>query len=135
MKNKMKRFIRICVIIWGVLVSLSIAMDVVKYISGGYVEVDATITYVHYFKDSGKYNSYYRANGDLIWEYEGDIFESEELIDLPADAEEGDTKTIWIDAETGEYANFQGVGYAIFCCVVNALFCAMILKFVKVKKE
>ena len=88
MKNKMKRFIRICVIIWGVLVSLSIAMDVVKYISGGYVEVDATITYVHYFKDSGKYNSYYRANGDLIWEYEGDIFESEELIDLPADAEE-----------------------------------------------
>lgn len=71
----------------------------------------------------------------MIWEYEGDIFESEELIDLPADAEEGDTKTIWIDAETGEYANFQGVGYAIFCCVVNALFCVMILKFVKVKKE
>lgn len=118
------------------MVFLSTFGDAIKYLSGGYIKVDAIVTYVNYFEGrSGNGSTYARANGDVIWEHNGVVYESEERVGLPADAVEGDTKAIWIDAKTGECANFQGLGYTLFCCVVNVLLCVIILKFVKIKKE
>ena len=136
MKNRVKRFIRICVMIWCFLLILATSVDAIKYLSGGYIKVDATITYVnHFLGRSGNGSTYERANGDITWEHDGVVFESEERVGLPTDAEEGDTKEIWIDAKTGEYASMQGLGYLLFCCVSNILLCVLILKFVKIKKE
>lgn len=72
MKNMLKRFVRICTIIWLVLVILTTISEIVKYTTGGYVKVDATVTYVNYFKDRSRHGgSYNRANGYLEWEYDG----------------------------------------------------------------
>lgn len=136
MKNKVKRIIRICAIIWGVLSILMTSVEVIKYISGGYVQVDATIIEVNYFEgQSLKNDSYDRANGYVIWEYDGDIFESEKRIDLPADAVEGDSIDIWIDAKTGEYTVWQGLFYVFVLCGINVLISVLILIFVKIKEE
>lgn len=136
MKNKVKRFVRICAYIWVVLIILTTFTDIIKYANGGYIKIDATITYVNYFKGrSFRSSSYNRANGYVTWEYNGVVFESDERLDFPADAVVGDSKSIWIDTETGEYAASQGIFHVIFMGVVSALIGALILKLVKVKKE
>ena len=136
MKNKAKRFIHICAIIWIILTIIVTFANVIKYISGGYRKVDATIIEVNYFAGYSKAGNYYdRANGYVEWEYDGEIFESEERIDFPADAQEGDNIEIWIDAKNGEYALWKGLLYAFFACGINVLICVIILKFVKIKEE
>ena len=135
MKNMLKRLVRICTILWLVLVILTTIGEIVKYTTGGYVQVDATVTYVNYFVNRSSHGgSYNRANGYLEWEYDGLTCVSIERVGLPADAKVGDTKTIWIDAKTGEYTILQGLFYALFGLGVHILICVMVLKFVKVKK-
>ena len=92
--------------------------------------------YVNYFEGRSRIGgSYNRANGYVTWEHNGVIYESEERVDLPADAVEGDSKAIWIDAKTGEYAALQGFFYTLFSGVMNVLISVIILKFLKIKEE
>ena len=130
-----RKLIRICAVIWAILIALTAASEIVKYSSGGYVKVDAIVTWVNHFEGWSRSGGYYdRANGYVEWEYKGLSFVSDERSDLPAEAKEGDTKSIWIDAKTGEYTVVQGLWYSLIGSALHILFCVLILKFVKVEK-
>jgi len=95
-------------------------MDVANYRSGRYAQIDATITYVHYYTsdDTDK------ANGYIRWEYDGKVFTNEDdghYMDFKSDAKIGDRKTIWIDTETGEFESEDGMGTSLSALIFSGV--------------
>ena len=135
MANLFKRIIRLCAILWGLCIVIVLVSECAKCISGGYVEVDATVVLVRHYKNRSTGGGYYnRANGYVNWEYNGEMIFGDRLVDLPVDAQEGDIKRIWVDAKTGEYSIMQGIWSTLIGCLIHILFCVLILKYVKVNK-
>ncbi len=74
----------------GIITSLMLVHETIKHATGGYIQVEATVTYAHHFEGWSRRSGYYdRANGYVTWEHKGMVFESDRLIDLPDDVEKG----------------------------------------------
>lgn len=140
----MKKIIIKIIFVLGTLISVLYVCHVIYFevgkMTGAYVAVNAKITYVHDFVQKRNYSR--RANGYIIWEYDGIVHESQNerssKIDLNYGDKEGDIISIWVNKSNGKFEainNKYTDRSAILSAIIVPLFFILVMKILTYKMK